>query len=106
MSEPVSQSIFFERIEQLQEYIDGGHGRVRASINKLEAEVKVLNVRCGAKLEDHATRLVAIETARAIEKEVERAAKGDRRNRAAVTASVVSIIVTVGLFALKAFLHL
>lgn len=95
-----------ELMEQLTQRIDGGHSRVRQSLNELTVEVRTGFERMGNRLSDHSERLTVIETERKTEAKSNLTRREDMRDRTVLITTITSILVTIGLFALKALLHL
>jgi len=106
MDRPLSEGLMLELIEQLTERIDGGHSRVRQSLNELTVEVRSGFDRMGERLADHSARLLVIETERKAEAHSDARRRQDARERTVLITTVTSILVTIGLFALKALFKL
>lgn len=113
MSEPVSQAFLLEIMQQMETRVDEAHGRVRASLNELKLEMKEgfagVCRRCEAeriRADDQSQRLLIIETQRESEQNTATVRKQDQRDRNVLVATLTSIVVTVILFAIKAFFHL
>lgn len=106
VTEPLSRALMLELMEQLNTRIDGGHGRVRQSLNELTVEVRTGFDRTSDRLKDHSDRIIVIETERKKEAHLETIRRQDARERTVLIAMVSSIVVTVSLFVIKAWLHL
>lgn len=111
--DPVSQGFLVEILAQMADRVDASHGRVRQSLNELKADMKAGFERLDAKSDDHARRLakhteqlLVIRTEREQEKDALRTRRQDQRDRNVLIATLTSIVVTVGLFVIKAILHL
>jgi hypothetical protein len=102
----LSRSLMLELMQQLSERIDGGHTRLRQSVNELTVEVRTGFDRMGDHLTDHSGRLLVIETIRKTEAKSDARRRQDARERTVLITTVTSILVTIGIFVLKALLHL
>lgn len=108
MSEPrpLSESLMLELIDQLNERIDGGHSRVRQSVNELTIEVRSALRQMSQQMTRHDMRLTVIETERKHEAKSDARRRADARERTVLITTVTSMLVTIALFALKALFHL
>ena len=111
--EPISQAWMIELMEQMENRVDGGHSRVRQSLNELRTDMRSGFARVAdkqeaidARLGRHSEKILVIETARS--GETKHAAELAQRNRdwTAIVAASSSAVVTIGLFVIKALLHL
>lgn len=103
---PLSESLMLELIDQLNERIDSGHGRVRQSVNELTIEVRTGLRQMSQELTRQGSRITVIETERKSEQHSDARRRQDARERTVLITTVTSMFVTIALFALKALLHL
>ncbi len=110
---PVSQSFLIEIMAQMEARVDESHGRVRQSLNELKEETRLGFLRVVAKqdeqaqrLASHSEKLLVLKTEREAEKLILATRKQDQRDRTVLITSLTSILVTAGIFVIKALLHL
>lgn len=109
MGDPISQGFIVELYQQMGDRVDGGHARVRQSLNEMKADMKSgfaevtqtqqqINRRIGR----HSERLSLIEQAREIEAQQLKTAEQRANDRSILAATWTSIVITVAMFVIKA----
>ena len=108
--EPVSQGWMITLMDGVKNEAKEGHGRLRQSVNQMNVDMKSGFATIGNKqdalnqrLNKHSERLVIIEKARETEAKQAIESKQHVRDRTTITASLASIVVTVGIFFIKWF---
>lgn len=112
-NDPVSEVLLVRLLDDVAERVDGGHGRVRVSINEMRLDMRLGFEKLEARMSQQDTRANAhgedievIKAERAVEAENAKTRKQDQRDRTVLLTTLVSMGVTVALFTLKALLHL
>jgi hypothetical protein len=100
MSEPATQAMLWDVVRDINAHIDEKHKSLRGDLNHYTEALR-------ARVEDHEKRLVAMKTEKDTEDKLSKQYRDDRWNalryRAMIWGTAASLLVTIGTWAIDAF---